>query len=332
MIIHPGAADVYSYFTVESFNLDNTLSCGVLGGAALPDSKWDDPFLSPCQRDFRRNDVKEISMTVKIRDHQNVHIDDELLQYRDLFRFAPVGIVRTTVDGEILIGNQAFAEMLGYADFDELLALAGSKILDLYEDPQDRERLLAHHRQSNSTAPFRDAAGGQRMAGIVTAVCMCAQSSTAKEHFSSLKVLSRISAVRKKLKQALKESAERYRSVFENTGTATIIIENDTTVSLANESFTALSGYSKEDIEGKMHWPVLIAKKSDRERMLALSYCPAPLRRQYSHRIRIHPPGQKRQPERSFSSRRHDHRLRCQCRLPAGYHLPEKCPPQSSGK
>ena len=37
----------------------------------------------------------------------------------------------------------------------------------------------------------------------------------------------------------LRNSEEKYRAVFENTGTATIIIEEDTTISLANSRFSA---------------------------------------------------------------------------------------------
>ncbi len=52
----------------------------------------------------------------------------------------------------------------------------------------------------------------------------------------------------------LKSSEEKYRTVFENTGTATVIIENDTTLSLVNSTYENLSGYTKEEVEGKMRW------------------------------------------------------------------------------
>jgi len=57
---------------------------------------------------------------------------------------------------------------------------------------------------------------------------------------------------RQRLERKLKESEEKYRAVFENTGTATIIIEEDTIISMANTQFEKLSGYSKEEIENKM--------------------------------------------------------------------------------
>jgi PAS domain S-box-containing protein len=55
-------------------------------------------------------------------------------------------------------------------------------------------------------------------------------------------------------RQALRESEEKYRTVFENTGNATIIVEEDTTISLINTKFELLSGFTKEEIEGKKSW------------------------------------------------------------------------------
>jgi len=52
----------------------------------------------------------------------------------------------------------------------------------------------------------------------------------------------------------LKEGEKKYRTVFENTGTATIIIEQDTTISLVNQQFTKLYGAPKDQIENKMSW------------------------------------------------------------------------------
>jgi PAS domain S-box-containing protein len=58
-----------------------------------------------------------------------------------------------------------------------------------------------------------------------------------------------------------------YLTIFENTGTATIIGEGDTTIYRANSQFQKLSGYTKEELEGKKSWTEFIAKE-DLERML----------------------------------------------------------------
>jgi PAS domain S-box-containing protein len=72
---------------------------------------------------------------------------------------------------------------------------------------------------------------------------------------------------RKQSETRLFESERRYRTVFENTGAATIIIEHDTTISLCNAEFERLSGYAKSEIEGKKSWTEFVTKE-DLERML----------------------------------------------------------------
>ena len=58
----------------------------------------------------------------------------------------------------------------------------------------------------------------------------------------------------KEAERQIKRSEAYYRTIFENTGTATIIIEKDTTISLVNAEFEKLCRYSKEEIEGKKSW------------------------------------------------------------------------------
>jgi len=71
---------------------------------------------------------------------------------------------------------------------------------------------------------------------------------------------------RKLAEKELRESESRYRTIFESTATATAIIEEDTTISLVNEEFVKLSGYSREELEGKKSWTEF-AVKEDLERM-----------------------------------------------------------------
>lgn len=59
---------------------------------------------------------------------------------------------------------------------------------------------------------------------------------------------------RKRAEEALKDSEMRYRTIFENTGTATIIIEEDLMIVLANKQFEELTGFLRSDIEGKKNW------------------------------------------------------------------------------
>ena len=66
---------------------------------------------------------------------------------------------------------------------------------------------------------------------------------------------------RKSVEQALKRNEREYRSVFENTGTATLIVEDDMTISKVNSKIEELTGYTKTEIEGKMKTTHLVAEK-----------------------------------------------------------------------
>ena len=45
-----------------------------------------------------------------------------------------------------------------------------------------------------------------------------------------------------------------YRTIFENTGTAMTLVEEDTTISLCNEEFARLAGLPRSEIEGRRSW------------------------------------------------------------------------------
>ena len=72
---------------------------------------------------------------------------------------------------------------------------------------------------------------------------------------------------RKMAEKALRKSETKYRTIFENTGIAFAVMEEDTTISLMNAESEEIMGYSKEEIEGKRSWTEFVAKKDDLEKM-----------------------------------------------------------------
>ena len=52
----------------------------------------------------------------------------------------------------------------------------------------------------------------------------------------------------------VQEKESYYRTLFENTGTAMVIIGSNSIIRQCNAQFTALSGFPREAIEGKMQW------------------------------------------------------------------------------
>ena len=64
---------------------------------------------------------------------------------------------------------------------------------------------------------------------------------------------------RKKTEDRLKKSENEYRQIVELTGTAILFIEEDKTISLINGGCEKISGYRRDEIEGKKKWTEFIA-------------------------------------------------------------------------
>ncbi|MEA2033969.1 MAG: PAS domain S-box protein [Euryarchaeota archaeon] len=67
-----------------------------------------------------------------------------------------------------------------------------------------------------------------------------------------------------KIKQSVKsrQYEEKHRAIFDSTGTAMTILKEDHTISLVNAEFEKLSGYSKDEIEGKLKWTDFVTEES----------------------------------------------------------------------
>ena len=63
--------------------------------------------------------------------------------------------------------------------------------------------------------------------------------------------------------RALKESEAKYRTIFETTAAATVIVQEDMTIFMVNTEFERQSGYTKADVERKMKWTDFIVGGED---------------------------------------------------------------------
>ncbi|MGA9109562.1 MAG: PAS domain S-box protein [Smithella sp.] len=72
---------------------------------------------------------------------------------------------------------------------------------------------------------------------------------------------------RKQAEEALRASELIYQTIFETTGTTMLIVEEDMTISLANDGFESLTGYTRKEVEGKRKWTDFI-EKDDLKKMI----------------------------------------------------------------
>jgi len=210
--------------------------------------------------------ASDLSLTLACNNEQ-VMDSDRL--YREMFLHAPIGIVRTSLDGQLLEANDAFYRLLGYhskPDNGEQASI-GSFYVDLASRSHLLRSLQENGAVTNYPVCFKGKDGTEVNCHLhVRTAHYGAGEATYFEAF--------VENVDQQIKtaQQLQRSEARYRSIFENTGAGTMIIEEDTTISMVNSGFTKLFGYTREETENKMKWPELIADNEARQTMLRYHY------------------------------------------------------------
>jgi PAS domain S-box-containing protein len=71
-----------------------------------------------------------------------------------------------------------------------------------------------------------------------------------------------------RMQKEISISEEKYRTIFQHGGNPIILAERDMTITLVNQKFQDLWGYSFEEIEGKKKWIDFVAGEDNRDRMV----------------------------------------------------------------
>jgi PAS domain S-box-containing protein len=187
-------------------------------------------------------------------------------RYRKLVEISPDAVLLHR-DGKIIYVNPAAVRLAGAGCSDELI---GKDILDVVA-PEDRDSVhtnIARDLAGETTPPME-----LRILRVDKKPVMVEGRGVSTFIDGRPAVLVAINDITDRYQAglALKKSEERYRSVFENTGAATTIVEENTIISLANNEFERLSGYTKREIEMKKSWTEFVVKE-DLETMLARHY------------------------------------------------------------
>ena len=171
-------------------------------------------------------------------------------RYYDLFNNISDLIMIHDLEGRLLNVNPAVSKLSGYT-FEELIGHPISDFIipefrPLFQEEYLKEIKKKGHSEGVVTFQAKD--------GNVHCVEYRNVLVIPEKHHPYVSGLGRDITDRVNAERALRQSEKRYRTVFETTGSATVIIEDDETISLANSTFEDLSGYTKEELEGKKTW------------------------------------------------------------------------------
>lgn len=183
-------------------------------------------------------------------------------QYRSILENIQDAYVRVNTDGRIIMVSPSAASMYG---FDSPQEMIGIPAISLYKNPERRSVVLGDLKKEVQVGDFEGEA--LRKDGTSFWVSISIQFIYDDEgQIQGTEAFIRNITQRKKAENEIKKSENYYKAIFEHTGAATVIIEEDTTISLANAEFERLSGYPREEIQGKRSWTEFVVKE-DLEKM-----------------------------------------------------------------
>ncbi len=164
-------------------------------------------------------------------------------RYVDLFEQSQEAIAIVEPSGRILEANQAWLQLYGYAR-DELREL---NVLDLYVNPSERTDFL---KRIDATDFLRDEVRYRRKDGSIVE-CRRSVAAQRNERGDIVAFLSLVQDVteQKRALQALRDSEEKYRSLFEQSVDAISFVSPEGKILEVNRSWFAAFGYEADELK-----------------------------------------------------------------------------------
>ena len=188
-------------------------------------------------------------------------------KHRMLFENMNEGLIEINEKGKITFVNKRLCEIVGYSR-KELMNKLPSSIMDkesekiCVEQGIKRRKGLEEKCEMSFQRP-----DGVKVPTLISPKVFLDENGNYKGSFAVVTDITKI----REMEEKLRISEKFYKSVFESTGTANIIVEEDTTISLANSQVEKLTGYSKEELERKMKWTEFVVEE-DLEMMRKYHY------------------------------------------------------------
>lgn len=211
------------------------------------------------------NRVRELEGVLKNHKPKEADFHGKVPLWENVLKTSPVGIAYVQ-DRKILWANQAMEQIFGFQSKAEYLGMNTAHLYASQEEYNRIGKMLDEHKNKEHVIDC-DARlirkDGTNFDGFVRINLIDSDEAQQGVIVSVVDI-----TARKQAETALRKSEARYRTIYENSGTATLTIQADTSISMVNREYELLSGLPREQIEGKMSWTEFVVPE-DLENMLS---------------------------------------------------------------
>ncbi len=197
---------------------------------------------------------------------KDAELEKSETRYRRLIETSPDGILLTDLNGKILLANSQAEKLYGASNIEELLNFPIRDFIPPENhqkvDEMTKEVLELGVMKNQELSIFR------KDGSIFSAEINISRIDDFAENPIAFMSIIRDISQRKEAEKKLEESAKLYMTLFEATGTANAIARaEDAIVEKINNRLVELSGYTREEIEGKVPWHSFV-HESELERLM----------------------------------------------------------------
>ncbi|MHA2425841.1 MAG: PAS domain S-box protein, partial [Candidatus Thorarchaeota archaeon] len=166
-------------------------------------------------------------------------------RFRAIFEQAPIGVARIDLDGRILEGNTSLAYMLGY----EVNELVG---INFFEITNEEDRVKEEYLRNEMLSGIRDSYQMEKRFFCKDGEMIWSRLSVSPvlnvygQPIFTIGMLEDITE-KKQDREALRESEERFRALYEGAGTGIFVTNQSYQIIDVNPAFEQLTGYNRKE-------------------------------------------------------------------------------------
>ena len=191
------------------------------------------------------------------KDKTNKHMMDAIRKseekYRDMFENAMEGIFQSTPEGVFLSVNPAFVKMYGFESPEEMLAYVNDIAKQLYVNPEERgefKKVLEEHGSVNGYVAQWYRKDGTIFSTSTNARKVCDSSGKILYYQGTVEDITQ----RREMEELLVKERETFYSILQKAPYGVVLSDKDGKYTYINPEFTAITGYTLEDIPTGRDW------------------------------------------------------------------------------